>query len=192
MQELTQIQHSETLDYKERWDLPLPSPLLKMWESWYEQLVKLPQVTIPRCVHSFSSEWMVLTLHVFCDVSATAYRACAYIVSKAPDGEVQSSLLMSKSRVTPMQFVSISHLELQAVVLGVDIVTRINSNLDQEFGMDDVHCWTDSSNVLCWLNNETRDLKMFVANRVAQIHCKTHLAHWKHVPSALNPADAIT
>ncbi len=72
------------------------------------------------------------------------------------------------------------------------MVARINSNLDQEFGMDDIHCWTDSSNVLCLLNNEMRDLKMFVANRVAQIHRETRLMHWKHVPSALNPADAIT
>ncbi len=31
-----------------------------------------------------------------------------------------------------------------------------------------------------------------MANRVAQIHRETHLANWKHVPSALNPADAIT
>ena len=150
LQELTQIQHSETLYYKERWDLPLPGPLLKMWASWYEQLTELPQVTIPRCVHSFSSEQMVLALHVFCDASAKAYGACAYVVSKAPGGEVQSSL-MSKSRVTPIQFVSISRLELQAAVLGVDMVARINSNLDQEFGMDHVHCWTDSSNILCWL-----------------------------------------
>ncbi len=30
-----------------------------------------------------------------------------------------------------------------------------------------------------------------MANRVAQIHRETHLAHWKHVPSALNPADMI-
>ena len=192
LQELTQIQHSEALDNKERWDLPLPGPSLKMWESWYEQLVELPQVTIPRCVRSFLSEQMALALHVFCDASAKAYGACAYVVSKAPGGEVQSSLLMSKSRVTPIQFVSISRLELQAAVLGVDMVARINSNLDQEFGMDQVHCWTDSSNVLCWLNNETRDLKTFVANRVAQIHHETRLANWKHVPSALNPADAIT
>ncbi len=93
---------------------------------------------------------MVLALHVFCDASANAYGACAYIVSRAPGGEVLSSL-MSKSRVTPIQFVSISRLELQAAVLGVDMVARINSNLDQEFGMDHVHCWTDSSNILCWL-----------------------------------------
>ncbi len=100
---------------------------------------------------------------------------------------------MSKSRVTPIQFVSISHLELQVAVIEVDMVAQINSNLDQEFGMDGVHYWTDSSNVLlCWLNNETRDLETFVANRVAQIHHETHLAHWKHIPSALNPADVIT
>ncbi len=149
LQELTQIQHSETLDYKERWDLPLPHPLLKMWESWYEQLVELPQVTNPRCVRLFSSEQMVLSLHVFCDASAKAYGACTYVMSRAPLGEVQSSLLMSKSRVTPIQFISISRLEVQAAVLGVNMVARINSNLDQEFRMDDVHCWTDSSNVLC-------------------------------------------
>ncbi len=29
--------------------------------------------------------------------------------------------------------------------------------------MDIIHYWTDSSNVLCWLNNETRDLMTFVA-----------------------------
>ena len=58
--------------------------------------------------------------------------------------------------------------------------------------MDDVHYWTDSSNVPCWLNNGTRDLKTFAANRVVQIHCELHLCNWRHVPSAANPADAIS
>ncbi len=161
-----------------------------MWESWYEQLVKLPQVTIPRCVHSFSNVEVTSSLHVFCDASAKAYGACAYVVSKTCAGEIQLTLLMSKSRVPPIQLVSISRLELQAAVI-IDMVAQINSNLDQEFGMDDVRYWTDSSNVLCWLN-ETRDLKTFVANRVAQNHQETRLGPWKHVLSALNPANAIT
>ncbi len=42
------------------------------------------------------------------------------------------------------------------------------------------------------LNNQTRDLKTFVANRVAQIHRESFLKNWRHVPSALNAADPIS
>ena len=47
LQELMQLQNKEGVDAQEKWDLPLPLLLLKMWESWYDQLIKLPQVAIP-------------------------------------------------------------------------------------------------------------------------------------------------
>ena len=47
-------------------------------------------------------------------------------------------------------------------------------------------------NVLLWLKNRSRSLKIFVRNRVARIQHKTSPEQWKYVQSKENPADLLT
>lgn len=52
--------------------------------------------------------------------------------------------------------------------------------------------WTDSQIVLAWLNKEPGTLKIFVNNRVQEIHKLTASADWRHVASGDNPADLLS
>jgi hypothetical protein len=83
------------------------------------------------------------------------------------EGKVNVSLLVGKSRVTPMKPVTIPRLELTAAVLAV----KLNCQVQKEIEIT-IHCvmfWTDSMVVLQYINNESKRFQTFVANRLAVI-----------------------
>ena len=75
---------------------------------------------------------------------------------------------MGKSRVTPKKYVTIPRPELIAAVLSVKIAALIRRELDIEWKNETF--WTDSKVVLGYINNNTKKFKIFVANRIQQIH----------------------
>ena len=94
---------------------------------------------------------------------------------------------MGKSRVAPKKYVTIPHLELVAAVLSVKILALIRRELDTEWKNETF--WTDSKVVLGYINNNTKKFKIFVANRIQQIHEGSNVSQWRYVPSKMNPAD---
>ena len=58
--------------------------------------------------------------------------------------------------------------------------------------MDRIVHWTDSTTVLCWLNNDRRRLQLFVHNKVKKIQGSTDLKEWRWIPTDSNPADLPT
>ncbi len=172
------------------WDELLPKDLEKEWKVWYKQLSELDTIRIARCVREANSKANDLTLQVFCDASKTAFASCAYIVSK---GEARVSwLLIAKARVAPVKVVTVPHLELLGAVLLTCLVACVNSNLDHPFCENNTYYWTDSMNILCWLHNQSRDLKMFVVNRVSHIQRHSDISQWQYINTTQNPADLAT
>ena len=49
--------------------------------------------------------------------------------------------------------------------------------------------WSDSKVVLGYIRNTTKKFKIFVANRIQQIHENSEVNQWRYVPSKNNPAD---
>ena len=94
---------------------------------------------------------------------------------------------MGKARVTPRKFVSIPRLELTAVVLSAKCSKFIKKELQLEYTHETF--WTDSKVVLEYIQNNTKRFKIFVANRIHQIHESCRVEQWRYVPSKLNPAD---
>ena len=94
---------------------------------------------------------------------------------------------MGKSRVTPKKYVTIPRLELVAAVLSVKIEVLIRRKLYIEWKNETF--WTDSKVVLGYINNNTKTFKIFVANRIQQIHEGSNVSQWRYVPSKMNPAD---
>ena len=94
---------------------------------------------------------------------------------------------MGKSRVTPKKYVTIPRLELVAAVLSVKIAALIRRELDIEWKNETF--WTDSKVVLGYINNNTKTFKIFVANRIQQIHEGSNVSQWRYVPSKMNQAD---
>lgn len=55
-----------------------------------------------------------------------------------------------------------------------------------------VVAWTDSTVVLAWLRQPSRNWQTFVANRVSEIQATIAPENWFHVPGTENPADCAS
>lgn len=97
------------------------------------------------------------------------------------------NLITSKTKVSPVQKITVPRLELCGAVLLVKLLTKVKSALRID-GIS-CHAWSDSMVVLAWLRKLPCHWKTFVANRVSQIQNVLGPSNWKYVPSAENPAD---
>ena len=129
-------------------------------------------------------------MHTFVDASQEAYGVACYVGHLYLDGTVSCCLVASKSRVAPLQAVSIPRLELMAAVAGL----RLGEMVGQVLGIarNEWVFWSDSMDILYWIRGQSRKLKPFVANRVGEIQTLTNPEQWRYVPTKMNPADLLT
>jgi hypothetical protein len=100
-------------------------------------------------------------------------------------GFIYVNIACSKAKVAPIKQVSIPRLELEAAVTGA----RMTKPMAQTLETPKLYLWTDSMNVLWWINTAHKELKMYVANRVDVILNHTESEQWRHVGTHENPAD---
>ena len=124
------------------------------------------------------------------DASLLAYAAVSYVRHEYEDGEVTVQFAAAKAKVAPTKATTIPRLELMAAVLGLRLARKVSKLLDIPF--ENCTLWTDSKDVICWIQGQSRRYKTFVANRVSEIHEKSNPRQWRHVPTELNCADDAT
>ena len=83
------------------------------------------------------------------------------------DGFSSVCLVASKTKVAPLQSISIACLELMGAVLGNRLAKSVANSLSME--TKSIPFWTDSANVLWWTRGYSRTFKPFVVNRVGEI-----------------------
>ncbi|GAB0096412.1 Aspartic peptidase domain superfamily [Sergentomyia squamirostris] len=124
------------------WDVPLPEAIALNWKKFYSSLPDLDRITIPR----WFSDLVPITgreIHIFCDSSKYAYGAVAYVTTT--NGTLSTSrLLIAKSRVAPIDGLTIPRLELSAALLGARLLQKIRDSIN----FSDYYMWTDSTIVL--------------------------------------------
>ena len=76
--------------------------------------------------------------------------------------------------------------------MGAVIATRLAKSINKILEVERTIFWSDSTNVLYWIRNESREFKPFVANRIGEIHRSTNPEQWRHIPGDINPADLLT
>ena len=120
------------------------------------------------------------TLHGFADPSFVGYGVAIYLRLVDEKGSVNVSLVLGKSRVSPLKPTAILRLELVAAVL----LVKTASLLVEELKIDglEVFYWTDNKIVLGHIQNRTRRYSVFVANRIRVIVEYTEGENWKYVP----------
>ena len=111
---------------------------------------------------------MEIQLHTFCDASEKGLGAVSYLRFTSKDNVFHCSFVMAKSKVAPLRKRTIPRLELSAAVVGVQLSSFLQSELD--YNIDSVHYWTDSTSVLQFINNESKRFHTFVSNRLQKIH----------------------
>ncbi|XP_055308307.1 uncharacterized protein LOC129572386 [Sitodiplosis mosellana] len=160
---------------------------LNRWLIFRETLKKVELVSVPRWMGSVSNT--ELELHGFCDASGLAYAASIYYKVKDPSRGIRCGLLTSKSRVAPVQSVSIPRLELCGALLVAQLMKSVHKALGDRHIT--THFWCDSQIVLHWIHKAPCLFKEFVANRVSEVQAITLSirAVWHYVPGECYPAD---
>ncbi|XP_072395063.1 uncharacterized protein [Diabrotica undecimpunctata] len=170
---------------KQGWDESVPQIIFTQWQHFKEELLRLNNIEIPRYVKLKDS--ISCELHGFSDASNKAYGAAIYVKSVDSDGHVLVLLLCAKSKVAPLKVISIPRLELCGALLLARLSERVIKSSDINF--DKVFHWSDSTITLAWIRTQSKLLKTFVGNRVAEIQTKTERKSWHHAVSKDNPAD---
>lgn len=173
------------------WDDEIDGKLSERWITWIEALPNVRQVSIPRCYRNGTSAEQTnnVELHIFCDASENGMAAVAYFRFK--EGEkVECALIGSKTRVAPLKFLSIPRLELQAAVLGARLADCIVKA--HRMKITRRVFWTDSRDVVCWLQSDHRRYSQFVAFRVSELLDTTQMNEWRWLPTKKNVADEGT
>ena len=106
------------------WDEELPLDTSTQVTTWFRELSSLPSVRIPRCLQ-LRKEVSSIAVHVFVDASLEAYGAVVYVRVKYQDGSLSVRLVSSKTKVAPLQSVSVPRLDLMGAVLGSRLATSI-------------------------------------------------------------------
>ena len=103
--------------------------------------------------------------------------------------ETQVRILCSKNRLALLK-VTLPRLELIAALVGA----RLLNYVCRETGYDvtGTTLWSDSTVALGWIRNDPNSWKIFVGNRVTEIHTYTTPSEWKYCPGEDNPADYLS
>ena len=100
-----------------------------------------------------------------------------------------SILFLSKTKVAPIQPVSLPCLELLSCLLLAESVAIILEPLRASLTIRNLICWSDSLDALHCIKGAHKKRKLFIQNKVQKIRKLTHVNMWKHCPGNLNPAD---
>ena len=178
----------ELCEAKLGWDDPLPTNLIKKWNSLVSALEEGQPVSIPRCYLDQNSEVLSATLCGFSDASLKAYAAVVYLVLEM-ESHSEVRFVASKTRVSPLKTQTIPRLELLAAVLLARLMVSVSQALEVEIHLSSPRCFTDSTVTLCWIKGTDKSWKPYVQNRVKEIRKLLPPCHWKHCSGRENPAD---
>ena len=173
-----------------QWDDLIEPSHLQRWNTWIQELPKLEQLCVTRCMKSQS--WNKANsgscqLHTFADASQSGYGAVSYLRFGDEEGNIHCSFFMAKSRVVPLKAITVPRLELSAAVVASRLDRMVRNESD--IPIEGSYFWSDSSCVLGYLYNERKRFQTFVANRVATILETSSPSQWRLVPGKENPAD---
>lgn len=171
------------------WDDPLPPEILNKWKKFIELLPCLNSLIIPRRITVRGGT--TVQLHGFCDASELGFSAALYLRSPTNDG-FDVKLLVAKSRVAPLKKLSLPRLELCAASLLFLLYDRYLPKLKENYSVEKIYAWSDSTVTLTWIQTPSYRLKTFVGNRVADIQSLSDEVLWRHIKSADNPADCAS
>lgn len=134
------------------WDDPLPSNLQSQWSLWLEELGRIADFKVDRCLNPTGLDQLTnIQLHHFADASTLGYGTVTYLRMET-NKDVHVSFLLSKSRVAPLKHVTIPRLELTAALLAARVDKMLRAEI--QFPLLNSVFWTDSTSVLKYINNE--------------------------------------
>ena len=98
------------------WDDPLDDYHMQIWTKWLDDLPKLKDLHLQRClIPNGFGDVVQAELHHFSDASQKAYGAVSYLRIANQSGVVHCCFMLGKSKLAPMKQLTIPRLELVAL-----------------------------------------------------------------------------
>ena len=173
---------------KFRWDDQVPQDLGNDLKKWSNQLNLLKNLHINRCYKPPKFGRIKETsIHHFSDASDSVYGQAIYLHLVSETERINCSLLMGKSRVVPIKYITIPRMVLVEPTLTVKVSALLQKKL-QLLNVKETF-WTDSEVALGYIRNESKKFKVFLASRIEMIRDHTTIHQWHYIGAKDNPAD---
>ena len=179
---------------KLNWDEKLPEQLFDEWRELINELKEVNEIKFERnyCLHDKNDPFEKIELQGFSDASGKAYGCCVYLRFVHQSGKIKTSLVTSKSRISPMKTLTIPKLELLGALLLSRLLPVIEKSLSPVIDITKTIAWIDSSVAYSWMTNDSKTYKTFIQNRVNEIRNNVNVDIWRLINSSNNPADIIS
>ncbi|KIH69489.1 integrase core domain protein [Ancylostoma duodenale] len=175
------------------WDDTLDESSVKKWASLVQELIHLVG-KVPRFVGATPDTSNDLV--IFSDASKRAYAAVAYLICKPSHSKPTSHLIMSKSKLAPLEATTVPRMELLACYLTAKLARFLRSELS--LNIYSINFLSDSQIALYWIHSK-RPLKSFVESRVKYIrnvietfNLSKIQSKFHYVTTEANPADCAS
>ncbi|XP_076299886.1 uncharacterized protein LOC143218542 [Lasioglossum baleicum] len=170
------------------WDEPIPQELMSQWNRFEEDLKDISSISVARWL-GYSASSSVVELHGFSDASQSALGAVIYLRVITDLNDARVTLVTAKTRVAPLNKVTVPRLELSAALLLVRHMSIIRKTLDLE--KVPIYLWMDSTVALAYIRGDARRWADFVQSRVTEIQELSN-CQWRHISGTDNPADCAS
>ena len=105
-----------------RWDKIASGDVAKDWVEWKSKLPALENLAISRCIKPAGLEEIKRSsIHHFSDASEGGYEQSSYLRLENDQGKIHCVLLIGKSRISSLKYISIPRLELIAATLSLKV-----------------------------------------------------------------------
>ena len=151
------------------WDEQNPENIVRQCAAWKSNLLILEDIKVERCFKPTKSGKIknAVCINFFLDLTEYGYGQCSYLRMVDKNDQIYCSLVIGKSRVVPLKYISIRQLVLTAATFSIKMSKLLMSEL--QFGITKEVFSTDSQVVLSYIKNQTRRSKTFVINRIQTI-----------------------
>ena len=170
------------------WDDELPPQIQADVKQWTDGIDAASSVEIPRFVLPKAGITAV-QLVGFSDGSSTAYGANVYMKVNYENGDVKTTLLVSKTRVAPLKKQSIPRIELLGCLIMSRLISNVLKSIQDDVYVEDVVLFSDSATALWWIKSGANEYKQYVHHRVKEIASLFDASAWNYVDSKNNPSD---
>ena len=158
---------------KKGWYDPLPERMQKRWDTLVQGLRQGNEIAIPRCLKAgiVTEHSSTYQLCGFGDASNKAYAAVVYLRTRNGE-DTHCQIVCSKSRVSPMQELTIPRLELLSALLLARLLTSVAKALKDQIQLTPPVCYLDSKVAYHWIrgtDKRDKSWRPFVQNRVNEI-----------------------
>ena len=173
------------------WDETIEDTIQRQWAKWERQLKELEGLPVDRCFTPANfGKTVDCSLYHLADACEYAYGQASYLRIVDETGRIHCCLVIGKSRVAPLKYITMPRMELVAATLSVKISALLKREL--QMNCDKEIFWTDSEVTLGYIRNESERLKISVANRIELIREHSEAEQWHYVNTKENPADYVS